>query len=72
MYRQQHHHQPSSGSAWNSGRSIGPKRALKPQQVWEIRFHLAVAPNCMVAPSKDYAAYFLPRWKSSGLASANE
>jgi hypothetical protein len=40
MYRQQHHHQQSSGSAWNAGRSIGPKRALKPQEVWEIRFHL--------------------------------
>jgi integrase len=39
MY-QQNHHQRSSGSAWNAGRSIGPKRALKPQQVWEIRFHL--------------------------------
>ena len=40
MYRQQHHHHQSSGSAWNAGRSIGPKRALKPQEVWEIRFHL--------------------------------
>jgi site-specific recombinase XerC len=39
MYRQQHRHQ-QSGSAWNAGRSIGPKRALKPQEVWEIRFHL--------------------------------
>lgn len=36
----QKHHQRSSGTAWNAGRSIGPKRALKPQQVWEIRFHL--------------------------------
>lgn len=40
MYHQKHHHQRPSGSAWNAGRSIGPKRALKPQQVWEIRFHL--------------------------------
>jgi integrase len=40
MYRLQHHHHQSSGSAWNAGRSIGPKRALKPQEVWEIRFHL--------------------------------
>lgn len=40
MYHQGHHHQRSTGSAWNAGRSIGPKRALKPQQVWEIRFHL--------------------------------
>lgn len=29
--------------AWNLGRSLGPKRALKPQQVWEIRFHLEQA-----------------------------
>jgi integrase len=40
MYRQRQHHQQSSRSAWNAGRSIGPKRALKPQEVWEIRFHL--------------------------------
>ena len=40
MYRQQHHYQQSSKSAWNAGRSIGPRRALKPQEVWEIRFHL--------------------------------
>jgi integrase len=26
--------------AWNSGRKIGAKRALKPQQVWAIRFWL--------------------------------
>lgn len=25
---------------WNAGCIIGPKRALKAQQVWEIRFHL--------------------------------
>lgn len=25
---------------WNMGRKIGPKRALKPQQVWAIRFWL--------------------------------
>ena len=42
MYHQQIHTHTggSSRSAWNAGRSIGPKRALKPQQVWEIRFHL--------------------------------
>lgn len=28
------------GLAWNAGCLIGPKRALKPQQVWAIRFHL--------------------------------
>ena len=26
--------------AWNSGRTVGAKRALKPQQVWAIRFWL--------------------------------
>jgi integrase len=25
---------------WNAGRMVGPKRALKPQQVWAIRFWL--------------------------------
>lgn len=27
-------------SAWNSGRKLGAKRPLKPQQIWEIRFML--------------------------------
>jgi hypothetical protein len=26
--------------AWNSGRKLGAKRALKPRQVWAIRFFL--------------------------------
>lgn len=26
--------------AWNSGRRVGAKRALKPRQVWAIRFFL--------------------------------
>lgn len=25
---------------WNAGRSVGAKRALKPKQIWEIRFYL--------------------------------
>lgn len=25
---------------WNAGRAIGAKRALKPKQIWEIRFYL--------------------------------
>jgi hypothetical protein len=25
---------------WNAGRSVGAKRALKPKQIWEIRFLL--------------------------------
>ena len=26
--------------AWNAGRMVGAKRALKPKQIWEIRFYL--------------------------------
>jgi hypothetical protein len=26
--------------AWNAGRTVGAKRALKPKQIWEIRFYL--------------------------------
>jgi len=29
-----------TGRSWNAGRTIGAKRALKPQQVWAIRFWL--------------------------------
>ena len=25
---------------WNAGRTVGAKRALKPKQIWEIRFYL--------------------------------
>lgn len=25
---------------WNSGRTVGVKRALKPKRIWEIRFYL--------------------------------
>jgi hypothetical protein len=25
---------------WNAGRAVGAKRALKPKQIWEIRFYL--------------------------------
>lgn len=31
---------PSNRPAWNAGRTIGAKRALKPRQIWEIRFFL--------------------------------
>jgi hypothetical protein len=27
-------------SVWNAGRTVGAKRALKPKQIWEIRFYL--------------------------------
>ena len=30
----------SERRAWNAGRKLGAKRALKPQQVWAIRFWL--------------------------------
>ena len=26
--------------AWNAGRKVGAKRALKPRQIWATRFHL--------------------------------
>ncbi len=26
---------------WNAGRTVGAKRALKPKQIWEIRFYLS-------------------------------
>jgi len=26
--------------AWNAGSTVGAKRALKPKQIWEIRFYL--------------------------------
>jgi hypothetical protein len=25
---------------WSAGRTVGAKRALKPKQIWEIRFYL--------------------------------
>lgn len=31
---------PASRQAWNAGRMVGAKRALKPRQIWEIRFYL--------------------------------
>ena len=27
-------------TVWNAGRTVGAKRALKPKQIWEIRFYL--------------------------------
>ena len=34
------HSQPEPHSIWNKGRLVGPKLALKPQQVWSVHFHL--------------------------------
>lgn len=25
---------------WNAGQTVGAKRALKPKQIWEMRFYL--------------------------------
>lgn len=30
----------SNRQVWNAGRAVGAKRALKPKQIWEIRFYL--------------------------------
>lgn len=30
----------SKRPVWNAGRTVGAKRALKPKQIWEIRFYL--------------------------------
>ncbi len=31
---------PAQRRPWNKGRLVGPKLALKPRQVWSVRFHL--------------------------------
>jgi hypothetical protein len=31
---------PAKRQVWNAGRTVGAKRALKPKQIWEIRFYL--------------------------------
>jgi hypothetical protein len=31
---------PATRQAWNAGRMVGAKRALKPKQIWGIRFFL--------------------------------
>ena len=31
---------PTKRPVWNAGRAVGAKRALKPKQIWEIRFYL--------------------------------
>lgn len=40
MFNQSSHRPTASSGAWNAGCIVGPKRALKAQQVWAIRFHL--------------------------------
>ena len=34
------HSHAAPRSIWNKGHLVGPKLALKPQQVWSVRFHL--------------------------------
>ena len=29
-----------NGSLWNAGQNVGPKRPLRPRDIWAIRFHL--------------------------------
>ena len=33
-------HKSPKRQVWNAGRTVGAKRALKPKQIWEIRFYL--------------------------------
>lgn len=33
-------HTATKRKVWNAGRTVGAKRALKPKQIWEIRFYL--------------------------------
>ena len=40
MGRSEYDPRVSDHKAWNAGRLVGAKRALKPQQVWAIRFLL--------------------------------
>ena len=40
MGHAQHDPAGNARQAWNAGRTVGAKRALKPQQVWAIRFWL--------------------------------
>ncbi len=34
--------------AWNAGKKVGAKRALKPRQVWAIRFFLDREADCVI------------------------
>ena len=36
----QSYHTATRREVWNAGRTVGAKRALKPKQIWEIRFYL--------------------------------
>ena len=40
MGRSEYDPRASDHKAWNAGKLVGAKRALKPQQVWAIRFLL--------------------------------
>lgn len=41
---------------WNAGRMVGAKRALKPQQVWTIRFWLTRERRCVTGPYSTLAS----------------
>lgn len=34
--------------AWNAGKKVGAKRALKPRQIWTIRFSWIGRPDCVI------------------------
>jgi integrase len=42
MVMEMHQTEPAATKrqVWNAGRTVGAKRALKPKQIWEIRFYL--------------------------------
>jgi hypothetical protein len=40
MGRSQYDPDAQERRAWNAGRKVGAKRALKPRQVWAVRFFL--------------------------------
>ena len=51
---------------WNAGQQIGPKRALKPQQVWAIRFWLVDEWVTGIGLHRtDYGTHSLRRTKTS-------
>jgi len=39
---------------WNAGKNVGPKRPLKPRDIWAIRFYLDEHANSAHVPSTDH------------------
>jgi hypothetical protein len=40
---------PKERRAWNAARKVGAKRALKPRQIWAIRFSSIAKVGCAIA-----------------------